>query len=372
MIQYGSINLNSVRVADLTAYLVSRKWKPAEFARKEELKYVSDIFGMSLLIPANEQLSDYVDRVEMLINSLSELEERPFISVISDIITPACDKIKVRLSTLQFRTGTLHLGFAVKFFQSVRNMLIFAECANNGHQTCFTKATKKGIAYADQCRLSAIMPGSFQAVFESPLTPPASELQKKALAYPNERRLLLDLMTGLQRMKSAHESGDMEPVVQDASHRINANICDSILDMKPDSDDATIDFCFNWDQIWPIPDQPNESLITFDSRSFETIKAISQAMRAASTPVHRELIGKVISCSSKDPIQQNNDMVIVMLTDSGKKVEVQLSHDDYRKAVNAHIDGKNIRISGTIEKYPKKTVLRDYSDFDVVHDSRLI
>src|SRR4029077_9498532 len=121
---------SSVRVSDLRAYLQSLGWKPVPFARQEELKYVapqaSPFPNASLLLPASENLADYVDRVELVVRSLSKLEERPVDQLFRDILTPTCDKVNVRLRTAEVRTGTLLLGFAAQFFDAVKHLLTFA------------------------------------------------------------------------------------------------------------------------------------------------------------------------------------------------------------------------------------------------------
>ncbi len=363
-----------VRVSDLRAYLTARGWKSAPFARREELKYVVPAEAPPsetvLLLPSTEELDDYAERVELVVNSLSKLEDRPFEQVLRDILTPTCDKVNVRLQTAEVRTGTLLLGFAAQFFDAVRNLLTFAACAEQDPRPYFPRAFKDAAAFAGRCRLAGTAPGSFRVTVEAPLPPPASHMQKQLLAFPKERRILLGLMQGLTDLRAAHDRGSMDAFVSASQHRINANICDALRKMRPDADDAVVDIQVNWSPTWPLPDRSMGASVSFDDRSFETIAALGQALRTGEESTKRPWQGKVVGCAAEDPRLDNGHATMIKLRVEDyappMRIEVRLSAEDYRRAVQAHLDGKSVRITGALEKSGKKAALLEPSDFQVL------
>lgn len=364
----------SVRVSDLRAYLNSLGWKPVPFARREELKFVapqgSPIADATLLLPATEQLKDYVERVELVVRSLSQLEERPFDQILRDILTPTCDKVYVRLQTAEVRTGTLMLGFATQFFEAVKNLFTFAACAEHDPRPYFPRAFKEAVIFASRCRLAGTAPGSFRVIVESPLPPPASQVQQQLHAFPKERRILMSLMQGLTEARAAHDQGNVESFITMGKNRINANICDALLQMKPDADDAIVDIQAVWSQTWPLETQSKVTTVSFDGRSFETITAIGQAYRSGDESKRQRWQGKVFKLIADDPLQPDGNAALIALRIENfhrpLRIEVRLNIEDYRRAVQAHLDGKSVRVTGALEKSGKKATLLQPSDFDVV------
>ena len=365
---------HGVRVSDLRTYLTSRGWHSAPFARQEELKFLapqdSGMSEMQLLLPASEKLKDYVERVEQAIRSLSTLEERSAEEVVRDVLSPTCDKLHVRLRTAEVRTGTLLLGFATQFFEAVKNLLTFAACAELDPRPYFPRAFKEAVTFASKCRLAGTAPGSFRVTVEAPLPPPASRIQQQLFNFPKERRILLKLMNGLTEARAAHDRGEVESFMNTEGNRINANICDALLHMKPDADDAIVDIQAVWSPTWPLQNQSTGTTVSFDSRSFETISAIGQAFRSGNESLRQSWQGKVFKLIAEDPLQSIGSAPLIALRIENYhrplRIELRLAADEYRRAVQAHLDGKSVRVTGILEKSGKKATLLEPSDFQVV------
>lgn len=85
----------SVRVSDLRAYLNSQGWTHQPFKRLQELKFVAPqsyaVPNATLMVPASEGLSDYLERVDLVVRSLSQIEDRPQDVVLRDILSGPTD-----------------------------------------------------------------------------------------------------------------------------------------------------------------------------------------------------------------------------------------------------------------------------------------
>ena len=365
---------HGVRVADLRTYLTSRGWHSAPFARQEELKFLapqnSGMDEMQLLLPASEKLKDYFERVEQAIRSLSTLEQRSAEEVVRDVLSPTCDKLHVRLQTAEVRTGTLLLGFAAQFFEAVKNLLTFAACAESDPRPYYPRAFKEAVNFASRCRLAGTAPGSFRVTLESPLPPPASQSQQQLFNFPKERRILLKLMKGLTAARAAHDRGEVESFVSTEGNRINANICDALLHLKPDVDDAVVDIQAVWSPTWPLQNQSKGTTVSFDGRSFETISAIGQALRSGNESLRQSWQGKVFKLIAEDPLQTEGSAPLIALRIENYhrplRIQVRLTAEEYRRAIQAHLDGKSVRVTGILEKSGKKATLLEPSDFEVV------
>ncbi len=364
----------TVRVSDLRAYLTARGWSQAAFKRSQDLKFVapadSSDSDFSLLMPSSETQSDYQDRVTTVVRALSQFEDRDAADVLRDILTPTCDKINVRLQTAEMRSGTLLLGFAAEFFDAVKNLLTFAACAERDSRTYFPKPFKEAAHFASQCRLAGTAPGSFRVTLEAPLPPPATPEQRQFFVYPPERKILLRLMRGLVEARSAHDRGDIGSLLKPGSNRLNANICDALLRMKPEADDATVDIQAVWSPSWPLSDKQKETVVTFDSRSYETIAAIGRAFREGPVMERQLWRGKIVKLAAENLLLSGGGAPTVTIRlenyPSPIRVDVKLSPEEYRKAVQAHVDGVSVEFIGVLEKSGKKAMLSDPSGFRIL------
>lgn len=365
----------AVRVSDLRAYLRGKGWRVKPFPNPRVIYFEgpTDDQGRPIvqLVPASETLSDYSYRIQELIAALSRLEDRDESEIVRDILTPTCDLLRVRLDSDETRTGTLDFGFVGRFFASLKNLLIFAACSEFRPQPFYPRALKQAVAFAEKCRLRPAPAGSFVVEVESPILPSVSQSQKDSWAYPVERLVLLTLMRSLGALETAIETGGEDRIFETSAQRVNANICEALLGMKPDAADAKLEASVSWSPAWPVdPTGTPPRKVAFEGRAFEQINAIGYSLRTGNAPQTREVTGRVVRLTSEDPVAGQPGTFHVTIRPSEKdapaQVELVLNRDQYRLACDAHRDGKPLQVIGMLGKFDgRKWQLYDVSSFTV-------
>jgi hypothetical protein len=370
----GSISqAHGVRVADLRTYLLSKGWKIRPFKRSEAIYFegspADDGSPLVLLIPASEQLRDYPLRIEETLHALSILEKRPLLEVIRNIVTPTADILHFCLDSPMTRTGTLDLGFVGTFFSGMKDLLVFAACSQFEPKPFYPRALKQAIQFADKCRYRPALAGSFRVDVEAPLTPPADEFQIQLGDYPIERRVLISLMEGLGELQTAIDTGQTSNLLAKLPRRINANLCEAILGMKPDTSDVTWEVSISWCPAWPADVHSLPQSVRFQDRSFEQLNAIGRALRAGNKRRQGLLQGKIVRLSGKDPIHGESgprSVLVAMETpDFPPNVEIVLNPEQYRRAGEAHLHGQRIAVKGILDRVGRKWHFLDVSEFQV-------
>jgi hypothetical protein len=312
--------IKAVRVGDLRAYLLSKGWQIKPFKRSQVVYFEGppDDNGNPIvqLVPASEQLRDYAERVEEIVTALSVIEDRPPSEIVRNIVSPTCDVLHLCLDSAETRAGTLGLGFTEQFFSSMRNLLVFAACGEFRPQRFFQRPLKEAANFADRCQLRPAPMGSFRVDVESPIVPPAMSEQVMLKDYPTERLIVRSLMEGLGVLQQSVDSGNTDVFFQQPPRRLNANMCEAILGMKPESSGVKLELSVSWSPTWPL-DASLPQIIVFEGRSFELIDAIARALRAGGEPQHRQLRGRVVRLSAEDPLYgDSGPLVIVIAVDS--------------------------------------------------------
>ena len=361
----------SIRVADLRGYLVAKGWEIKPFKRPQVVRFEGppddDGHPIVLLMPASEQLSDYSRRVQELVASLAVIEQRPSAEIVRNIITPTCDILHFRLAGAATVTGTLEFSFVGQFFASLRNLLVFAACGEFRPQPFFPRALKQAVHFAEKCRLRPAPAGSFRVDVETPIVPPANAAQVQLKAYPIERLIMVSLMEGLGQLQHSVGSGKTDSVFQ--HKRLNANICEALLGMRPEVKDAKLEVGVSWSPTWPIDVQILPSDVAFEGRDFEQIDAIGRALRAGDEPQRRQLQGRVIRLAADDPVRGGAGPLLAVLdvetANAPAHVEIALTPEQYRQAAQAHLEGLKIIVRGILERSGRKWQLFDIADFQV-------
>ena len=365
----------AVKVSDLRAYLMSKGWRIKPFKRTQVIYFEGppDDQGQPIvqLVPASEQLSDYSLRVEEIISTLSAIEERPKDEVFRSIVTPTSDILRLGLESDETRAGTLNFGFLTQFFSNMRNLLVFAACGELRPQPFYQRALKQAIDFADRCRMRPAPAGSFVVDVESPLVPPVNGSPHAYKSFPTERLILLSLMRGLGNLQSSIESGDMAAIFRSSDGRVNANLCEALLGMKPGGVDARLEVSITWSPAWPIEGDCPPARVAFEGRAFEQLDAIGHALRTGDGPQRRKLVGRVIRLSGDDPVNGPIGTLHVTLRPEGQNapanVELVLTSEQYRQACDAHRDSKKLSVMGVLDRVERrKWMLFDISDFLVV------
>ena len=375
---FGNVALEQVvRVADLRAYLLGKGWKIKAFKRPQVIYFEGPLDDdgrpLVLLIPAAEQLRDYPIRIEETINALSILESRPAEEILRNIITPTADILHFRLESPSTRTGTLELGFVEKFFSSMKDLLVFAACSQFEPRAFYPRALKQAVLFANKCRFRPAPLGSFRVDVEAPLPPPADDYQVEIGIYPIERLILTSLFEGLGDLRKAIDDGQTAASLTRPSPRINANMCEAILGMKPDTPDVIWGASVSWSPAWPAEGAALRRSVRFEDRSFERINAIARALRGGNKPRSSQLLGRVIRLSGRDPVNGEAGPLTVVMADethnAPSKVEIILSPEQYRQAGEAHLNGRRIAVKGILDRVGRSWQLLDLSDFQVVGET---
>ncbi len=239
------------------------------------------------LVPASGNYRDFPLHVQEIVSALGGVEQRPASEVLRDILSPTCDLVRFRLDSVETRTGTIELGFVGRFIQNLRNLLVFAACGELQRRPFFAHPLRQTIPLVDRWRMRPCQDGSFAVDVEIPLVPPAEPIQVQYEVFPMERLVLISLMDGLGLLQTAIESGQKRSIFSRPASRLNANMCESILGMRPETPDARLEIRVWWSTEWPLSGDALPDKVTFEGKAFEQIDSIGRALRAAGQPQRR-------------------------------------------------------------------------------------
>jgi hypothetical protein len=103
--------------------------------------------------------------------------------------------------------------------------------------------------------------------------------------------------------------------------------------------------------------------------AIEYLTYTARTLRAIASPTRRTLRGKIIELKSNlglvsDDTEEENTAVM-RWSSEGIRVRLQLTPDDYRKAVEAHIARRDVIVNGILEKIGKVHRLTESGSLEI-------
>lgn len=358
--------LEAIRVTDVTSYLGEKGWRRrSDYPRPELLVFEGpeDDAGEPIVvtIPASDRYQDFRPRLRELIGLLSQLEERPPAEIAGDLMAPDVDRLDVRVMADFAATGSVPMGYAPRLVSALRDLLAAAACAEEEPRPFFAQAPRIGRKHADRCRFGQTRPGSFIARIECPaLTTGAPETVERV---PFSRRVTMRIMRGLGMLQAAVLDGRVEHLTSSYAQGLNANMCEALLYLRPELAEPEFEFSVSWARSLP-PDAELPRVVRIERRGFDYLSAAARSLRSSTESAERELRGYIVRLELEGTA---GGRILLRFEHQGRKphARVHLGAEEYRKACDAHRDGRGVRVWGRLEREGKQWRLMSPRDFRV-------
>lgn len=397
----GSIELGAVPLGLLRRYLKARSWddkdrtRPAvdfeESALNETMRRLLMARGaqeesrdetftiftsedpayeqIELVVPTARNTSEYELLVGRVVRALAAVEQRSEDDVVESIRQIGFDVVRSRIPDAYVVNDTIILERAESFIKGFRNVLAATASTELDPKPYYERTLKAGGHYANNCRFGHTFRGSFGFTVESPLSPhdqaamPGVEPQQ-----PFERRVIERLAVGLKTLQEAVIADDIDPIVEGYKHGLSANMCDHLSALVETTSHAEMIFDFSLSPEWKSSVVAVEQKkIAIGPAHLEASKAAAKRLRKAPEPVDADVRGRVVSLSSVgDPsnIQDrfgDREVALRWASDAHGDITVRtsLGPKDYLRALDAHRNGRPIRLKGKLEHSGRKWELKD-------------
>lgn len=374
---------SKLKPQDLARFLRLHSWKPIPLKSPGLIAFTGapDKEGekVEIILPTVGDESSVARNLASALNTLSVLLDRPGSEVIRLILGVDRDIFGSRLADTQAAHGSISLERAVQVVENLRDLFSYAACTEEDPRTSFAKATSIGAKHAKACRFGHTFAGSFGFVVESPITvSPAPQLLNAeeaglpASASPFERRVLERIMRGIAFTQEAVTAGSPEPLIMKFKEGFNANLCETLMELLQTVDEANTEFSVGWSPEWVAPKTIPTS-IRLEGKALKYLESAGRYLRSPEQSAEITLTGLLINLRSKSaPTETEDDGSSHQVTIEGidnkgaeRTLRVVLNPADYRAACDAHRDGKNVSITGRLEKEAKFWVLMAPKDFKV-------
>lgn len=311
---------------------------------------------VELAVPRAVETSESRRRLSDVIETLSQLEGRDRVQVITDVRSIGFDIVTSRVPDDQVVEDTIHLDQAVSYTANIKRLLAAGATTERAPDVFYMRVSKEGSKYAENCRFGHTFRSSFGFTIESPLAPniapvfPGMEQQP-----PFERRVIHRIAQGITAIRECVAAEDPGLVVRGFQTGFSANMCEEFADLVQQTAPSGMGFGFLLSPEWPAP--PIGELWVGPSH-VEMSQLAAKRMREQAPIQPLEIFGRITRLQNEadpqDLLDQTHDREIVINWKSdefgGMNVRLVLGPADYLTAVQAHLRGHIARATGRLEK----------------------
>lgn len=351
-------------------YLMLMGWKRNYDFKNHKLKVFYNAYK-TIAIPASEKYEDFYDKIIVIIEELAFIYNKEYIDIIKDIVGAYHDRMEFRIVSRLSDDGKLPLGYAAKCIEGLKNLVMYAACAesNDDPEPVCLRTTNYSKSLVDNFRFDQTDKGSFVINIDIQIVPDDNEqysLFGKPPVTPIEHKIVERISTAMHQVNEiAEKNKSVEEVVVDAYRSgITANMCDALLNLKPDKSQAEIETTFRYASVISQTVGKDER-ININNDHFTIIREISKLYRENEQMEYANLNG-FIKALKKDGAEDNTINLITQYDSKLKVIKVKLSNYDYKIACDAHKEDKVVFVEGKLDMSKKNWFMDNVKRFGVL------
>lgn len=328
-----------------------------------------------LKIPKDSENSDYVDALLDVAYRLSDIEKRPLVHVLEDLLEPNTDIIRHRLISSATESGNIPFEESIALMEGAKKALLSSACSVLDPQLHHSRLGKqKALQYVKSCRFGQTEFGSFILKMMCPNAMEDEQLDLTNLTkQPFGRQVTTGLLTSANLLITAIDQDQEETLLRDnkSSKILSSNFCHAILQMESSLVDAKIEIAAKWSPRLPVIGTAPSS-VTIAKRHFKRIEQIYSELRNTieqeQSSIYVGTVEELKGDIGEDGKRSGNVIVRILSDDEVINANVDLGVSEYQTAINAHTAGKEtqVKIKGLLKRYARSAKIVDMSEFEII------
>lgn len=349
--------LMEISLEDIKRYLLEHHWELTDHPNKKTILFLGpkDDEGnrLEIILPISMDYQDYLIRVKDALRILSIWYNKDLATLIQEISLTSHDVFKIRILDVG-PSGTLPLTVAANDVNALKNLFIYAACAEERSLPFFDKPLAVGTYHAELCEFAHTFQGSFGFTINSPIIANYCQLALfgQTEAPPFERRVMERIIRSLNLIDFAVMQDNADILVENFDTGLNARMCEALLEISQ-SKTKEVDLGVSWSpKIEVSQDVRNRNNWRLGRLAYEVLEYAAEELKKIE-PYIETIIGQIVTLhSTKNPMSDEdfNRQAIVKYEYDGKTINVKLELDrrGYGIAYEAHGNGLPIKATGQL------------------------
>lgn len=372
-------SLIGITAASIEKYLLCTGWERDNSFRNPRmwLFFKKEEPNLVLAFPSNENSIDFYSKIYDTILTLSDLQGDSPEEIIASLKSAYTDRIQFRVISDSTKRGKVSLKYAAQCVEGLRDLVLYAACAEENAQPVCARAYNSAKNYLDKFQFGQTEYGSF--VFNVDVQVVAEENEQFYLSdfvpdlpVPREHKIIQRIQTAFAQVESvvARQEKIADVVESAYQNGITANMCDAILKLKPEDDvDVSVETTFRYAEALTHSVQPPVKN-TLETIHFSLVDEISKRYRdriLVEDVILRGTVKMLSRDTSADGDWPENTVRLLARVDNRlRSITLHLPPEEHRSACNAFRDDKEVEVTGILDKSQKYWFFSQIDSFTVI------
>ena len=246
--------LYGLSATSIEKYLLLNGWKrDYSFNNKKMMVFENEQDSQDrIAFPASEKYIDFYPKVNDMLETLSFYNQKDIEQIVKEMKISYFDRLEFRVKSNLSDDGKLPLGYATNCIEGLKNLVLYAACAEKNAQPLCLRATADANNIVDNFKLAQTDIGSFVINIDIQVVDDNNEQLWldgiESLDISDEHKIVERIYKGLDQINQiVTEEDSLDNILQDAYKTgITANMCDALLKLKPEKENAQIDTTFRY------------------------------------------------------------------------------------------------------------------------------
>jgi len=366
---------------NVSKYLNNLGWKAIPVKRKHIEVFQIDENGVFFQVdlPVSKEFRDYKIAMYRCIESIAQSLNKSVEQVILELLNPLSDVLRLRIRESELDTGSIYFEDAIRLYDNAKKLL-WATIKDivSPKLRHIRRAENLIDEFISNCRFGQTEIGSYVVSVVCPILDISNNQYKQLSLFSKEdeaadsitRQVVNKLITSVQKVKESINQGKFEELIHEnaeTNNCISINFLEALSEINIYRKDSILDISAQYAPTIRKNRLDNAS-VTIDHNYYDPISTFVRDK----TPQEGEVMsffGRIKRLSAQPDIKtrDSGSITIVFLSKNNKGVyaSVNLTKEDYNAAIEAHKDGKMIKIVGVLSSgNGPKTI--NYNSFEVL------
>lgn len=366
----------NITALSIDRYLQLNNWiRNYNFANRNLMVYTNDnSFPKTLAIPASENYDDFYPILQNVIEILAEEEQCSEESVVKNINTTFVDRLEFRFISESTSDGKLPIDYAASCMEGLKDLILYSACAEQLARPICYKPSNLAKNYLDKFKLAQTEKGSFILNIDVQVIEEGTEQTalEGCYVFPFEHKIIDRIGIAISQVDSVVKKKNQLSKISENAYEtgITANMCDALLKMCPKTEESSVSTTIRYASS--LVNQTGQTQqINMCINHFSVIEQLSKIY-------HDKILFKdvtlrgIIYYLEKSTSRYDEFKKIRLYTifeGKQRKIMVNLSDSHYRMACDAHRDGIEVEISGTLDMSKLNWRMDNVTNFSLIKDN---
>ena len=379
--QYENSIFYSITPNRLSAFLSRKGWQRLNHPNTKLIVFEGESLvieqAVTVVFPSDSTFTDYYSRLNDTLRLLSKHLNIPFSKVIDCISHWNRDVMRIRIQAEVDEDQLLPFSNAADIINKYKDFVAFAACTEAEPKRFYGRVSKTGKEFADNCKFGHTFVGSFGITIESPIPlDPQLPLPGFPVSRPFHRAVTERIATGYINLNDAVLKEDPSIIVKNHRNGFSGNMCEILTNVYDSTDGREVNHSIIWASELTPPERLENPTVRMTEKSYEILKSAAADLQKVDEPEEdKTVIGIITQLKSKVPPVETIEFTgatrtIVINWEIEKQtpinIHIQIPLDEYRKACDAHKNGRKIKVIGKPEKHGKYWYLVEHHSFIVI------